>query len=63
MFDFMGFARPLDAAAPLLEPGRLSSLWAPVVHLVAAGLGLALDRVDDSVERWPTPVDYEVAIG
>jgi hypothetical protein len=63
MFDFMGFAHPPDAEAPLLVPGRLESLWAPVVHLLAAGLGLELDRVDDTIERWVTPTTYEVASG
>lgn len=63
MFDFMGFAHPPDAVTPLLEPGRLASLWAPVVRLLAAGLGLPLDRVDESIERWVAPETYEVASG
>jgi hypothetical protein len=63
MFDFMGFAHPPDAVLPLLEPGRLLALWSPVVHLLADGLGLPLDRVDESIERWVAPTSYEVASG
>jgi hypothetical protein len=63
MFDFMGFGLPPDADAPLLEPGRLSALWSPVVHLLADGLGLPLDRVDDRIVRWTAPERYETASG
>jgi hypothetical protein len=63
MFDFMGFAHPPDAEMPLLTAGRLTSLWAPVVYLLAAGLGLELDRVDETIERWITPETYTVASG
>jgi hypothetical protein len=63
MFDFMGFAHPLDADPPLLAPGRLMALWSPVVYALAAGLQWELDRVDEDIERWPTPVPVEVASG
>jgi 2,4-diaminopentanoate dehydrogenase len=63
MYDFMGFAAPPEATPPLLEPGRLLSLWSPVVYGLADGLGLRLDEVTDSVERWITPDDYETASG
>jgi hypothetical protein len=63
MFDFMGFAHPSDRDIPLLGGGRLLELWAPSVHIVAAALGLQLDDVVESVERWITPEAYEVASG
>lgn len=63
MFDFMGFAHPPGWDAPLLAPGRLASLWSPVVWGLADGLGLQLDRVEDSIEPWVTDEDYEVASG
>jgi 2,4-diaminopentanoate dehydrogenase len=63
MFDFMGFGRAPDAPTPLMEQGRLAALWAPVVHLVADGLGLPLDRVETSVLRWLATERYEVASG
>jgi hypothetical protein len=63
MFDFMGFAHALDAEPPLLAPGRLMALWSPAVYALAAGLRWKLDRVDEEIERWPTPVPVEVASG
>ena len=63
MYDFMGFAYPPETVTPLQEPGRLNSLWSPVVWGLAAGLGLTLDRVDDSIEKWVTPESYETASG
>lgn len=63
MFDFMGFGHPPDFPAPLLDRARLAHLWAPVVHLVAEGLGLVLDRVDTEIEPWLATERYEVASG
>lgn len=63
MFDFMGFGLAPDAPAPLMEEGRLAALWAPVVHLVADGLGLPLDSVQVSMLRWPATERYQVASG
>ena len=63
MYDFMGFAYPPETVTPLQEPGRLNALWSPVVWGLAAGLGLTLDRVDDTIEKWVTPTTYETASG
>jgi 2,4-diaminopentanoate dehydrogenase len=63
MYDFMGFAHPPETETPLLVPGRLAGLWSPVVWGLAAGLGLTLDRVDDSIEKWIAPEAYETASG
>lgn len=63
MFEFMGFAHPPGTVTPLLEPGRLASLWAPVVHALAEGCGAVLDRIDTTIDTWITPETYEVASG
>ncbi|MBX7453909.1 dihydrodipicolinate reductase [Mycolicibacterium sp. 3033] len=63
MFDFMGFGHPPDFPAPLLDRTRLAELWAPVVHLVAEGLGLPLERVDTEIEPWIATERYRVASG
>jgi 2,4-diaminopentanoate dehydrogenase len=63
MFDFMGFAHPPDHPAPLFDTERLAALWAPTVHLVADGVGLPLDRVDTTIEKWLATERYEVASG
>jgi hypothetical protein len=63
MYDFMGFAHPPEHVTPLQEPGRLNRLWSPVVWGLAAGLGLTLDRVDDTLAKWIAPESYETASG
>ena len=63
MFDLMGFGRPLDPPSLLALPGSLAVAWGPVVQLLAAGLGLHLDEVTDSIEHWLAPERYQVASG
>ncbi|WP_245713672.1 NAD(P)H-dependent amine dehydrogenase family protein [Nocardia vaccinii] len=63
MFDFMGFAHPPDAPVPLNDTKRLQALWAPVVHLLADGLGLTLDSVVTTSKAWVSDSRYEVASG
>ena len=63
MFDFMGFGHPPDHPAPLFDTTRLASLWAPIVHLVADGVGLPLDEVKTTIEKWLATERYEVASG
>lgn len=63
MFDFMGFGHSPDHPAPLFDPKRLSALWAPIVHLVADGVGLSLDRVVTTIDKWLATERYEVASG
>ena len=63
MFDLMGFGYPVDEPSLLSEPGSTSYFWGPVVQLLADGLGLTLDHIDDSMLRWPSPEPYDVASG
>lgn len=63
LFEIMGFGRPLDDVPMLLRPGVLSLAWGSVVRQLAAGLGVTLDRVEDSYVRLPAPEDFEIAAG
>lgn len=63
MFDFMGFGHPPDHPAPLFDTTRLAALWAPTVHLVADGIGLPLDEVNTTIEKWLATERYAVASG
>jgi hypothetical protein len=51
LFDTMGFGQPLEHIPVLLSPGILSMVWGPVVHQIAAGLGVTLDEVRDLHEK------------
>ena len=63
MFDFMGFAHPPDHPAPLFDTQRLAALWAPIVHLVADGVGLQLDDVETTIEKWLATAEIRGRLG
>lgn len=63
LFDVMGFGLPMDEVPLLLQPGVLTTAWGGVVHLIAAGLGVELDDVEEWYERVPAPRDFEVDSG
>jgi 2,4-diaminopentanoate dehydrogenase len=63
LFETMGFGQPLDSQPLLLLPGSLTYAWGGVVEMLAAGLGVELDRIDEWHERWPAPRDVDCGIG
>lgn len=63
LFDIMGFGKPLADIPLLLQPGVLSLAWGSVVRQLAAGLGVTLDRVEESFERLPAPDTFEIRSG
>lgn len=63
LFDTMGFGQPMDATPLLLLPGILTHAWGPVVRVVAAGLGVELDGIEEHYERVPAERDIEVSAG
>ena len=63
LFDIMGFGKPLADKPLLLQPGILSLAWGSVVRQLAAGLGVALDRVEESYVRLAAPDTFEIAAG
>jgi 4-hydroxy-tetrahydrodipicolinate reductase len=63
LFDLMGFGRPMEETPPLLQPGTLTMAFGSVVRQLAAGLGVALDEVEQVYERVPAPEAFEIASG
>jgi hypothetical protein len=63
LFDIMGFGKPLADTPLLLQPGVLTLAWGSVVRQLAAGLGVTLDRVEESYERLPAPDTFEIRSG
>ena len=63
LFDIMGFGQPMESVPLLLSPGVLTTAWGSVVHQIAAGLGTALDAVEEHYERVPAPESFDVAAG
>ena len=60
---FFGYGRPLDYAAPLLQPGMLKGGWGCMVLLLADALGVSLDEIREEHERLPAPETFETKMG
>jgi 2,4-diaminopentanoate dehydrogenase len=63
MMDGMGFGRPLDFEPMLKTPGFIELAWKAPIHLIARGLGVAVDEVRGTLDRRLTDRDIEVAFG
>jgi 2,4-diaminopentanoate dehydrogenase len=63
LFDIMGFGRSLEDVPLLLQPGILKTTWGPAVELIAAGLGVELDDVEEHHERLPAPETFAIDSG
>jgi len=60
---YFGFGKPLDFAAPLLQPGVVKGGWGGMVLLLADALGMKLDEMREECERLPAPDTFETAMG
>jgi hypothetical protein len=63
MFDVMGFGNAIGDLPILYQPGVLSIAWGTAIRQLAAGLGIEVDEIRDSVEQEPAPEDLHVAVG
>ncbi len=63
MFDVMGFGKPLDEVPLLFQPGVLGIAWGTSIRQLAAGLGMHVDRIEESYQREPAPEDFDIAAG
>lgn len=55
-----GFGLPMDITPPMLTEEAMLTVWAPMVRVVADGLGLELDDITTYVERRPLERTVEV---
>lgn len=63
MFEVMGFGLPPEKTPMLYQPGVLSIAWGTTIRQLAAGLGVAIDEITDTVEREPAPEAFDVSAG
>lgn len=63
MFDVMGFGNQIGDFPILFQPGILSIAWGTAIRQMAAGLGVEVDQIRDSVEQEPAPEDFDIAAG
>jgi 4-hydroxy-tetrahydrodipicolinate reductase len=63
MFEIMGFGKDDPSQSLLLSPGSTAMAWGPVLELVAAGMGLQLDRIEERHEIIRADRDITIASG
>jgi 4-hydroxy-tetrahydrodipicolinate reductase len=63
MFEIMGFGKPDTSQSLLLAPGSTTLAWGPVIELVAAAIGVTLDRIEEQHEVLLADVDVPIASG
>jgi hypothetical protein len=63
MFDVMGFGNHIGDFPMLFQPDVLSIAWGTAIRQLAAGLGIEVDEIRDSVEQEPAPEDFDIAAG
>jgi hypothetical protein len=63
MRDVMGFGMPMDYEPLLATPTAQSGAWGPSIHLVAKGLGIEIDRLEERYDREAAQRRIETASG
>ncbi|HJR26890.1 MAG TPA: hypothetical protein VJ804_15535 [Acidimicrobiales bacterium] len=63
LFEIMGFGKPDTSQSLLLAPGSTTLAWGPVLELVAAAIGLELERIEERHEVLLADKDVEIASG
>lgn len=63
LFETMGFGKPLEDTPLLLMPGVLTLAWGAVVHAIAAGLGVEVERIEEWYEKSPAPETFSIPSG
>jgi 4-hydroxy-tetrahydrodipicolinate reductase len=63
MFEIMGFGKPDTSQSLLLAQGSTTLAWGPVLELVAAAIGVQLDRIEERHEVLLADKDLEIASG
>lgn len=63
VYDILGFGKPPEFPAFAAAPGVFSFGWGPVLHQLAAGLGVEIERLAESVERVPADTAFDTPTG
>ena len=63
MYEILGFGKPPEFTAFAAAPGIFTFGWGPVLHQLAAGLGIKIDHIDESVERVAATEAFDTPTG
>ncbi len=63
VYEILGFGKPPEFTAFAATPGVFTFGWGPVLHQLAAGLGVKIDNIEQSVERVPASESFDTPTG
>jgi len=63
VYEILGFGKPPEYRAFAAQPGMFAFGWGPVLHQLAAGLGVKIDNIEESNERIPAAESFETPTG
>jgi hypothetical protein len=62
-YEVMGFGEPLDKVALLEDTGILVYSWGHTIYLMAEAMGVTLDRIESTYEKWAAVDRIEYPFG
>lgn len=63
VYEILGFGKPPEFAAFAAGPGMFAFGWGPVLHQLAAGLGVKIDNIEESIQRIPATESFDTPTG
>lgn len=63
VYEILGFGKPPEYQALAAQPGVFTFGWGPVLHQLAAGLGVKIDNIEESNERVPAIESFDTPTG
>src|SRR6201999_1160182 len=63
VYEILGFGKPPEYTAFAATPGIFTFGWGPVLHQLAAGLGVKIDNIEESNERVPATESFDTPTG
>ena len=63
VYEILGFGKPPEYHAFAAQPGVFTFGWGPVLHQLAAGLGVKIDRIEEGNERVAAAESFDTPTG
>jgi 2,4-diaminopentanoate dehydrogenase len=63
VYEILGFGKPPEYPAFAAQPGVFTFGWGPVLHQLAAGLGVKIDNIEENNERVPATESFDTPTG
>jgi 4-hydroxy-tetrahydrodipicolinate reductase len=63
VYEILGFGKPPEETSFAATPGVFTFGWGPVLHQLAAGLGVKIDNIDETVERVAAEESFDTPTG